>query len=66
MVYTTFGSITTKNARVTVTIRICYRELPALTISACHPDGLRQLQSKAYQEKLSGHLDRNTEELHDN
>ena len=66
MVYATFGSITTKNARVTVTIRICYRELPALTVFGCHPDGPRQLQNNAYQEKLSGHLDLDTEQLHDN
>ena len=66
MVYTTFGSIIARNTFVTVTIRICYRELSALTVSACHLDGPRQLQSKAYQEKLSGHLDRNAEELHDN
>ena len=66
MVYTTFITITTRNTFVTVTIRICYREFPASTVSACHPDGPRQLQNNAYQEKLSGHLDRNAEELHDN
>ena len=66
MAYTTFITIIARNARVTVTIRICYKELPALTVSACHPDGPRQLQNNTYQEKLSGHLDLDTERLHDN